>query len=179
MGVGRLRVDRFPRGSKYPNSRVLGPKIHTLNGCWSLKPYYLGTWTLSGFFRVYRFGLGYVDNAVLCVRGWAFVSVGLRSLLFLRSDGTWSMGLARSPYDARGLGDYQTLYPTLIHLNPQTLKVLMPNPHKSSSLTLIHTKPETPKPSSPNPRVQGTLLTGDSLDLCWQKHCGGTAIAQP
>ena len=36
----------IPRGSKYPNSRVLGPKIHTLNGFWTLKPYYLGTWTL-------------------------------------------------------------------------------------------------------------------------------------
>ena len=36
----------IPRGSKYPNSRVLGPKVHTLNGFWTLKPYYLGTWTL-------------------------------------------------------------------------------------------------------------------------------------
>ena len=36
----------LPRGSEYPNSRVLGPKIHTLNGFWTLKPYYLGTWTL-------------------------------------------------------------------------------------------------------------------------------------
>ena len=35
-----------PRGSEYPNSRVLGPQIHTLNGFWTLKPYYLGTWTL-------------------------------------------------------------------------------------------------------------------------------------
>ena len=35
-----------PRGSEYPNSRVSGPKIHTLNGFWTLKPYYLGTWTL-------------------------------------------------------------------------------------------------------------------------------------
>ena len=26
--------------------RVLGPKFHTLNGFWSLKPYDLGTWTL-------------------------------------------------------------------------------------------------------------------------------------
>ena len=34
------------RGSEYPNSKVLGPKIHTLNGFWTLKPYYLGTWTL-------------------------------------------------------------------------------------------------------------------------------------
>ena len=36
----------LPKGSKYPNSRVLGPKIHALNGFWTLKPYYLGTWTL-------------------------------------------------------------------------------------------------------------------------------------
>ena len=36
----------LPRGSEYPNSRVSGPKIHTLNGFWTLKPYYLGTWTL-------------------------------------------------------------------------------------------------------------------------------------
>ena len=36
----------LPRRSKYPNSRVLGPKLHTLNGFGSLKPYYLGTWTL-------------------------------------------------------------------------------------------------------------------------------------
>ena len=35
-----------PRGSKYPNSRGLGPKIHTLNGFCNLKPYYLGVWTL-------------------------------------------------------------------------------------------------------------------------------------
>ena len=39
-------LERKPRGSKHPNSRVLGPKIHTLNACWTLKPYYLGTWTL-------------------------------------------------------------------------------------------------------------------------------------
>ena len=32
-----------PRGSEYPNSTVLGPQIHTLNGFWTLKPYYLGT----------------------------------------------------------------------------------------------------------------------------------------
>ena len=42
--VSRSRA--LPRGSKYPNSRVLGPKVHTLNGFWTLKPYYLGTWTL-------------------------------------------------------------------------------------------------------------------------------------
>ena len=39
-------MERSPRGSEYPNSKVLGPKIHTLNGFWTLKPYYLGTWTL-------------------------------------------------------------------------------------------------------------------------------------
>ena len=38
--------DPFPRGSKYPNSRVPGPKIHTLSGFWTLKHNYLGTWTL-------------------------------------------------------------------------------------------------------------------------------------
>ena len=27
-------------------SKVSGPKVHTLNGLWALKPYYLGTWTL-------------------------------------------------------------------------------------------------------------------------------------
>ena len=37
-----------PSGSEYPNSRVLGPKLHTLNGFWALKPYYLGTWTVEG-----------------------------------------------------------------------------------------------------------------------------------
>ena len=36
----------LPTGSKYPNSRVLGPKIHILKGCGTMKPYYLGTWTL-------------------------------------------------------------------------------------------------------------------------------------
>ena len=35
-----------PRGSKYLNTRILGPQIHTLNGFWTLKPYHLGTWTL-------------------------------------------------------------------------------------------------------------------------------------
>ena len=33
---------------QYPNSTVLGCKIHTLNGFWSLNPYCLGTWTLKG-----------------------------------------------------------------------------------------------------------------------------------
>ena len=36
-----------PRGSRYPNSRVLSHKIHTLDGFWTLKAYYLGTWTLN------------------------------------------------------------------------------------------------------------------------------------
>ena len=45
-GLRVLKAFHLPRGSKYPNSRVLGPKIHTLNGFWTLKPYYLGTWTL-------------------------------------------------------------------------------------------------------------------------------------
>ena len=40
-------MDKIPRGSRYPNSSVSGPKIHTLNGFWTLKPYYLGTWTLK------------------------------------------------------------------------------------------------------------------------------------
>ena len=40
------RVLGLPRGSEYPNSKVLGPKIYTLNGFWTLKPYYLGTRTL-------------------------------------------------------------------------------------------------------------------------------------
>ena len=39
---------KVPRGSEYPNSTVLGPEIHTLNGFWTLKPYYVGTWTLRG-----------------------------------------------------------------------------------------------------------------------------------
>ena len=41
-----MSFEVLPRGSEYPNSKVLGPKIHTLNGFWTLKPYYLGTWTL-------------------------------------------------------------------------------------------------------------------------------------
>ena len=40
----------FPRGSKDPNNRVLGPKYYTINGIWALKPYYLGPWT----FRVLK-----------------------------------------------------------------------------------------------------------------------------
>ena len=36
----------LPRESKCPNSRFLGPKIHTLSGFWTVKPHYLGTWTL-------------------------------------------------------------------------------------------------------------------------------------
>ena len=42
----------LPRGTKYPNSRGLDPKIHTLSGFWTLKPYYLGTWTLRASFLV-------------------------------------------------------------------------------------------------------------------------------
>ena len=43
----KIRDLGLPRGSEYPNSKVSGPKIHTLNGFWTLKPYYFGTWTLS------------------------------------------------------------------------------------------------------------------------------------
>ena len=39
----------YPRGSKYPNSRVSGTKSHSEYGFWDLKPYYLGTCTLSGY----------------------------------------------------------------------------------------------------------------------------------
>ena len=46
FGALGLEASGLPRGSKYPNSRVPGPKIHTLNGFWTLKHYYLGTWTL-------------------------------------------------------------------------------------------------------------------------------------
>ena len=50
----------FPGGSEYPNRKDLnlGPQIHTLNGFRTLKPHYLGTWTL----RVLSFqhkGLGF------------------------------------------------------------------------------------------------------------------------
>ena len=41
-----LTANHLPRGSEYPNSKVLSPKIHTLSGFWTLKPQYLGTWTL-------------------------------------------------------------------------------------------------------------------------------------
>ena len=46
-------VKIHPRGSKYPNSRVSAPQIHTLNGFWTLKPYYLGTWTLLAYIYIY------------------------------------------------------------------------------------------------------------------------------
>ena len=36
----------YPRGSKDPNNKVLGPKYYTINGIWALKPYDLGPWTL-------------------------------------------------------------------------------------------------------------------------------------
>ena len=45
-GFMRIPQGFIPRGSEYPNSTVLGPQVHTLNGFWTLKPYYLGTWTL-------------------------------------------------------------------------------------------------------------------------------------
>ena len=41
LGFG---TKKLPNGSKYPNSRVF--EVHTLNGFWTLKPYYLGTWIL-------------------------------------------------------------------------------------------------------------------------------------
>ena len=34
-----LKLKRISRGSEYPHSRVSGPKIHTLNGFRTLKPY--------------------------------------------------------------------------------------------------------------------------------------------
>ena len=37
------RFFKQPRGSEYPNSKVLAPKIHTPKGYWTLRPYYLGT----------------------------------------------------------------------------------------------------------------------------------------
>ena len=65
----------MPRGSKYPNSRVSGPKIHTLNGFWTLKPYYLGTWTLrdgllepNSIIVVYMDPLGYAYSGVAKAR---------------------------------------------------------------------------------------------------------------
>ena len=45
-----------PRGSKYPNSRVLGPKNHWEYGFWDLKPCYLGTWTLWETISVHFLG---------------------------------------------------------------------------------------------------------------------------
>ena len=71
---GKLRVsDSFTqtltihlaRGSEYPNSRVLGPKIHALNGFGALKPYYLGTWILR-----------------VRVQGLRFRALGVRGLVF-------------------------------------------------------------------------------------------------
>ena len=35
-----------PEGSEDPNNTLLGPKHYTINGIWTLKPYYLGPWTL-------------------------------------------------------------------------------------------------------------------------------------
>ena len=34
-----------PRESEYPDSKVIGPKIHALNGFWALKPYTI--WVLG------------------------------------------------------------------------------------------------------------------------------------
>ena len=39
-----MRIMMFQLSGFY--CKVFGPKIHTLNGFWTLKPYYLGTWTL-------------------------------------------------------------------------------------------------------------------------------------
>ena len=52
-----------PKGSEFPNSKVLGPKIHTLNGFWTLKPYYLGTWTLREWLHL---GSGYRPTTPRC-----------------------------------------------------------------------------------------------------------------
>ena len=35
-------------GSKDLNNRASGPKYYHINGIWTLKPYYLGPWTLLG-----------------------------------------------------------------------------------------------------------------------------------
>ena len=43
LGRNTLKPGLSELRSEYPNSRVLGPKIHTLSGFWTLKPYYLGT----------------------------------------------------------------------------------------------------------------------------------------
>ena len=45
-----------PEGSKDPNNRVLGPKYYRIHGIWTLKPSYLGPWTLRGVFS-WRLGL--------------------------------------------------------------------------------------------------------------------------
>ena len=42
---GRMWAD-YPEGSKDSNNGALGPKFHTINGTWALKPYHLGPWTL-------------------------------------------------------------------------------------------------------------------------------------
>ena len=43
LGLGCARfVQASDRGSEYPNSRVFGPKIHTLSGFWTLKPLLFG-----------------------------------------------------------------------------------------------------------------------------------------
>ena len=44
-----LSPDPFSRGSKYPNSRVLGPRIHALNGFWGLETLLFGHLDPQGF----------------------------------------------------------------------------------------------------------------------------------
>ena len=40
-----------------PSTQIVGSKIHTLNGFKTLKPYYLGTWTLRvGYYKGYYEG---------------------------------------------------------------------------------------------------------------------------
>ena len=41
-GVVGPPCSTLPRGSEYPNSKVLGPKIHTLNGFWGLEALLFG-----------------------------------------------------------------------------------------------------------------------------------------
>ena len=71
-----LQPEVNPSGSEYPNSKVLGPNIHTLSGFWSLKPCYyfdyLGTWTLR----------------VACPHKGLFVGACLVPGLYLKDDMT-------------------------------------------------------------------------------------------
>ena len=41
-----LASHNIPQGSKHPNNMVLGPKYYNMKCIWTLKPYYLGPWTL-------------------------------------------------------------------------------------------------------------------------------------